>query len=91
MRSPRDCYSHRRCPITSPVLANNRGQSDAVGQVVLKLKTPWHDGSTHLVMSPLESMRQSGGAVAQLPRRSSLKVEISVPNEQQLYGVNSRQ
>jgi hypothetical protein len=26
----------------------------AAGQVVLKLKTPWRDGATHLVISPLE-------------------------------------
>ena len=28
----------------------------AMGQVVLKLKTPWPDGTTHLVMSLLELM-----------------------------------
>lgn len=26
------------------------------GQVELPLKTPWRDGTTHLVMSPLEFM-----------------------------------
>jgi len=31
-------------------------QCNSVGQVVLKLKTPWRDGTTHLVMSPLEFM-----------------------------------
>jgi hypothetical protein len=25
---------------------------------VLKLKTPWRDGTTHLVMSPLEFMQR---------------------------------
>jgi hypothetical protein len=30
-------------------------QTNAAGQVVLKLKTPWRDGTTHLVMSALES------------------------------------
>ena len=40
-----------------PALANERAQRNAAGQVVLKLKTPWHDGTTHLVMSPLEFMR----------------------------------
>ena len=42
--------------ITRPALANERVQCNAAGQVVLKLKTPWRDGTTHLVMSPLESM-----------------------------------
>ena len=26
--------------------------------VVLKLKTPWRDGTTHIVMSPLEFMER---------------------------------
>ena len=34
-------------------------QTNAAGQVVLKLKTPWRDGSTHLVMSPLEFMQEA--------------------------------
>ncbi len=33
-------------------------QTNAVGQVVLKLKTRWPDGTTHLVMSPLECMQR---------------------------------
>ena len=44
--------------ITRPALANERVQTNAAGQVVLKLKTPWRDGTTHLVMSPLEFMRR---------------------------------
>ena len=37
-------------------VANERVQTNAAGQVVLKLKAPWRDGTTHLVMSPLEFM-----------------------------------
>ena len=33
-------------------------QLNPAGQVELKLKTPWRDGTTHLVMSPLEFMRR---------------------------------
>ena len=33
-------------------------QLNAAGQVELKLKPPWRDGTTHLVMSPLEFMRR---------------------------------
>ena len=43
--------------ITHPALANERVQANGSGQVVLKLKTPWRDGTTHLVMSPLEFMQ----------------------------------
>jgi len=37
--------------ITRPALANERVQTNAAGQVVLTLKTPWRDGTTHLVLS----------------------------------------
>jgi hypothetical protein len=41
--------------IARPALANERVQTNAAGQIVLKLKTPWRDGTTHLVTSPQES------------------------------------
>ena len=44
--------------ITRPALANERVQTNAAGQEVRKLKTPWRDGTTHLVMSPLEFMQR---------------------------------
>jgi Putative transposase len=47
----------RRC-ITRPALSDERVQLNATGQVELKLKTPWRDGTTHLVMSPLEFMQR---------------------------------
>jgi hypothetical protein len=37
-------------------LANERVQTNTAGQVVLKLKTPWRNGTTHLVMSSREFM-----------------------------------
>ena len=46
-----------RC-ITQSALSDERVQLNAAGQVELKLKTPWRDGTTHRgVMSPLEFMR----------------------------------
>jgi hypothetical protein len=45
--------------ITRPALANDRVQTNAAGQVVLKLKTPRRDGTTHLALSPLELMQLS--------------------------------
>jgi len=44
--------------ITRPALANERVQINGGGQVVLKLKTPWRDGTAHIVMSPLEFMQR---------------------------------
>ena len=48
---------------TRPALANERVQANAAEQVVLKLKTPWRDGTTHLVMSPLEFMQRLAALV----------------------------
>ncbi len=44
-------------------LADERVQTAAAGQVVLKLKTPRRDGTTHLVMSPLEFMQRLAALV----------------------------
>ena len=37
-----------------PAFANELVQTNAAGQVVLKLKTAWRDGTSHLGMSPRE-------------------------------------
>jgi len=42
--------------ITRPAIANERLTRNDAGQVVLTLKTPNRDGTTHIVMSPLEFM-----------------------------------
>jgi hypothetical protein len=52
--------------ITRPALSDQRVQINAVGQVELKLKTPWRDGTTHLVLrrdanSPVDCLRQPKG------------------------------
>jgi len=44
--------------IARSALSNERMQLNAAGQVLLKLKTPSRDGTTHLAMSPLEFMQQ---------------------------------
>ncbi len=38
-------------------------QINAAGQVELKLRTPWRDATTHLVMSPLEFMQRLAALV----------------------------
>jgi hypothetical protein len=55
--SPLDCLR------PGPALANECVQTHAAGQVVLKLKTPWRDGTTQLVMSPLEFMQRLAALV----------------------------
>ena len=49
--------------IIRPAVANERVQTNAAGQGVLRLKTPWRDGTTHLVMSPLEFMQRLAALV----------------------------
>jgi len=49
--------------ITRPALSDERVQLNAAGQVELKLETPWRDGSTRLVMSPLEFMQRLAALV----------------------------
>jgi len=59
--------------ITRPALANERVQTNAAGQVVLKLKTAWRDGTAHLVMSPLEffAVPDGTGAAAETAARAT--------------------
>ena len=49
--------------ITRPAIANERLSINGKGQVVLKLKTPWKDGATHLIMEPLEFMQRLAALV----------------------------
>jgi hypothetical protein len=69
--------------ITRPALANERVQTNAAGQVVLKLKTPWRDGTMHLVMSVLEFMQRLAAAVSTL-RRPALRSTARHPCERLL-------
>ena len=49
--------------ITRPAIANERQTLNDAGQVVLALKTPHRDGTTHIVMSPLEFMQRLAALV----------------------------
>jgi len=59
--------------LTRQVLANERIQTSAAAQVVLKLKTPWRDGTTHLVMSPLQFIQRRAVLVPR-PRLHLIRV-----------------
>ena len=50
--------------ITRPALSDERVQCNAGGQVGLKLKTPWRDGTTHQVMTPLEFMQRLAALIS---------------------------
>jgi putative transposase len=49
--------------ITRPAIANERLKRNPAGQVVLQLKSPWRDGATHIVLSPLELMQRLAALV----------------------------
>ncbi len=49
--------------ITRPAIANERLGCNGKGQVVLQLKSSWRDGTTHIVMSPLEFMQRLAALV----------------------------
>ena len=76
-------------------------QLNTAGQVDLKLKTPWRDGITHLVMSPLEFMQRLAalvprprlhlirfhGVLAPNAKLRSLVVPQGPPTDEQAPGV----
>ncbi len=45
--------------ITRPAMANERLRCNRAGDVVLQLKSPYQDGTTHIVMSPLDKIAGS--------------------------------
>ena len=49
--------------ITRPAIANERLKRNPAGQVVLQLKSSWRDGTTHIVMSPLEFVQRLAALV----------------------------
>jgi len=87
--------------ITRPALADERVLLNAAGQVELKLKRPWRDGTTHLVMSPLEFMQRLAalvprprlhlirfhGVLAPNAKLRSLVVPQGPPKDEQAPGV----
>ena len=63
--------------ITRPALANERVQCNAAGQGVLKLKTPWRDGTTHQGTPPLEFMQRL--AARAIEERPSVALTTATP------------
>ena len=49
--------------ITCPAIANERLKRNRTGQVVLQLKSAYQDGTTHIVMSPLEFLQRLAALV----------------------------
>ena len=66
--------------ITRPAIANERLQLNRAGDVELQLKSPYQDGTTHIVMSPLEFMQRLAALVPR-PRLNLIRFHgVLAPN-----------
>ena len=66
--------------ITRPAIANERLKLNHAGDVVLQLKSPYQDGTTHIVMSPLEFMQRLAALVPR-PRLNLIRFHgVLAPN-----------
>ncbi|MFO1293224.1 MAG: transposase [Rubrivivax sp.] len=73
-----------RC-ITRPALSDERVQLNAAGQVELELETPWRDGTTRLVMSPLEFMQRLAALVPR-PRLHLIRFGVRITSLREVSG-----
>jgi hypothetical protein len=66
--------------ITRPAIANERIKLNSNGNVVLQLKSPYQDGTTHIVMAPLEFMQRLAALVPR-PRLNLIRFHgVLAPN-----------
>jgi ribosomal protein S27E len=66
--------------ITRPAIANERLKLNGAGDVVLQLKSPYQDGTTHIVMTPLEFMQRLAALVPR-PRLNLIRFHgVLAPN-----------
>jgi hypothetical protein len=66
--------------ITRPAIANERLTLNSAGDVVLQLKSPYQNGTTHIVMSPLEFMQRLAALVPR-PRLNLIRFHgVLAPN-----------
>ena len=49
--------------ITRPAISNERLSINRDGNAVLKLKTPWRNGATHIILTPMEFMQRLAALV----------------------------
>jgi hypothetical protein len=63
----RSCCATRYC--ARPPIAQERLQELPTGRIALQLKTPWHDGSTHVVYEPLDLIAKLAALIPR-PRKN---------------------
>ena len=68
------------CSYTRERLPNERLKLNSAGDVVLQLKSPYQDGTTHIVMTPLEFMQRLAALVPR-PRLNLIRFHgVLAPN-----------
>lgn len=67
--------------VAQPTIANERLKLTDCGQVMLTLKTPLRDGTTHIVMSPLELLQK----LAALVPRSRFTPGVEKPRKSAFF------
>jgi hypothetical protein len=73
--------------ITRPAIANERLKLNSAGNVVLQLKSPYQDGSAHIVMEPLEFMQRLAALVPR-PRLNLIRFHgVLAPNAKIRSGI----
>ena len=66
--------------ITRPAISNERLAINREGNAVLKLKTPWRNGATHILLTPMEFMQRLA-ALAPRPRLHLIRFHgVLAPN-----------
>ena len=83
--------------ITRPAIANERLKRNHAGDVVLQLKSAYQDGTTHIVMSPLEFMQRLAALVPRprlksdsLPRRARASRQAACRDRSEPSGESHR-
>jgi len=73
--------------ITRPTLSQKRLRRTPAGDVVFQLKTPYREGTTHLVMTPLEFLQRLASLV---PRRGGISfASMAYWHPMRRYGLKS--
>jgi hypothetical protein len=73
--------------LTGPAIANERRKRNRAGQVVLQLKSACRDGTTHIVLSPLELMQRLAALVPR-PRLHLIRFHgVLAPNAKLRSGI----
>ncbi|MEZ5741427.1 MAG: transposase [Burkholderiaceae bacterium] len=71
--------------ITRPAISDERIELDETGQVRLRLKTPWRDGTTHPVMSPPRLMQRLTALVPP-PRLHLIRFGVRITSLREVSG-----